>query len=117
MTAVDRNEFNTALAKRMQSLKTDMGAAYVRQGYRGTGSHSHRRQIWVGITPHMSVDMWLEESCVRLGGITRPPDDAKWTLTYNGSETVDSVYLNMQAALRRYVDVTTIIRNTVRTGM
>lgn len=67
---MDYNTFNTALAKRLQSLKKDLGALNVRQGYRGTGSKAHRRQIWVEL-PHAErgIDLWLDTGIIGLGGV------------------------------------------------
>lgn len=102
------NRFNAALAKRMQSLKTDMRVASVRQSYHGTGGKAYRRQIWVEFTPGCSIDVWLEHRA-NLGGIIRPPIGTEWSLAYTGNETVDSVYENMKVALRRYCDAKGIV--------
>lgn len=66
----DFNEFNSALAKRLQGLKKDLGAFKIRQGYKGTGARSHRRQIWVDLpNAERGIDLWLEEETIGLGGV------------------------------------------------
>lgn len=62
-------DYNTELARSLLRLKRDLGVLQVRQGYRGTGSRAHRRQIWVALTPDRSIDLWLESDRVELGGV------------------------------------------------
>ena len=82
MIPVDSNEFNTKLAKLMQGLKKEGLALKVQQGYKGTGSKSAHRQIWVNFTDKIkpldgapahdfrgTTDVWLESAHVRIGGV------------------------------------------------
>jgi hypothetical protein len=64
---VDALEFNTTLAKLLQSLKKDCGAEKVQQNYRGTGKQNFRRQLYVRV-PGGLIDLWLEHGMIRLGG-------------------------------------------------
>ena len=65
----DPGTFNTALAKLIPRLKKDLGAVTIRQGYKGTGAKSHRRQIFVRFANDQSIDIWLDAHVVRLGGV------------------------------------------------
>lgn len=66
----DFNQFNAEMAKQLQNLKKDLGALKVRQGYKGTGGRSHRRQIWVDLpNAERGIDLWLEEETIGLGGV------------------------------------------------
>lgn len=71
----EAQEFNIALRKRLQGLKKDIGALSVTTGYHGTGSKSHRYQIWVRLPEakgqHDLIDLWLDRRLVRLGGVTQ----------------------------------------------
>ena len=62
---MDANEFNTILAKNLRGLKKHTCASSVRQGYKGTGSQKHKRQISVSWDQHdCSCDVWLLNGCV-----------------------------------------------------
>lgn len=43
------DEFNTQLAKLLQGLKKHANATTVKQGYKGTGTRSYRRHIWISL--------------------------------------------------------------------
>ena len=82
---VTRESFNAELARLMKGLKKDIGAGNVRQGYKGTGSNSYRRQIFVRMPDMVSlpdgvtgkavcrdgkcVDVWLNNTDVMVGGV------------------------------------------------
>ena len=71
---VTRESFNAELARLMKGLKKDIGASNVRQGYKGTGANSHRRQIFVrmpdiGAVDGKCVDVWLNSTDVMVGGV------------------------------------------------
>ncbi len=80
---MDRIEFNTKLAKMLQGLKKEGLAIKVRQGYKGTGGQSARRQIWVDFNANVikplpgqdytnyssCTDVWLENGRVTIGGV------------------------------------------------
>ena len=57
-----------ALARELKRLKKDLGASNVRQGYKGTGSKAHKRQIWIR-TSQGVIDLWLEGAVVGMGGV------------------------------------------------
>lgn len=94
--------FNTDLAAKLRGLKKSIKATTVRQEYRGTGSQSHRRQIWVRAEglPRGFTDLWLDTKSVSLGGVSglagRPP------IAY-GEQTVDEVYDAIVKALREII--------------
>jgi len=67
----DSNAYNAALAKLLGKLKKDMGAKQVRQGYHGTGSQAHSRQMWVRLANGRLLDLWLEAGYVQIGGVIR----------------------------------------------
>lgn len=96
-------EFNTALAKRLQSLKKDAGAESLRQGYKGTGRAAPRRQLWVRFDSGALIDLWADFGFLRLGGVVcnapagsaHPGGVYRRQIPYAG-RTVEEVY---QAAL------------------
>jgi hypothetical protein len=87
--------YNTQLAKLMAQLKRDknLGVTGVRQGYKGTGSQAHKRQIWVKVPSHErgGPDVWLEGGFVRVGGIIDIPKSIPNTKKY-GDESPEQVY-------------------------
>lgn len=65
-------EHNDALAKLIaKNLKKDLPSIESqRQGYKGTGAKSHRRQIFIrSVGEGVSVDIWLCTGCVDVGGV------------------------------------------------
>ena len=71
--AFDLNPFSAALAKELKKLKRAVGATRVYQGYKGTGGHKYRRQIWVDVPwSSRGIDLWIERSAIGLGGIITP---------------------------------------------
>jgi len=70
--ALDPIEFNTQLAKLMQKLKKDAGAASIKGGYKGTGGQKHRRQVWVKWADGPTIDIFLADDYVQLGGVIGP---------------------------------------------
>lgn len=83
MNPSDPNEFNSKLAKLLQGLKKEGLALKVRQGYKGTGSKAHKRQIWIDFNANVikplpgqdfknyasCTDIWLETHNARIGGV------------------------------------------------
>lgn len=94
------NVFNTAMAKRLKSLKKDLSVLSVIQGYKGTGSRSCRRQIFVRFTNDKIIDLWLEESMVLLGGVCR----TNYGVVQINGRNVDDVYSDIVASLRPLSD-------------
>ncbi len=93
MTDID--QFNTELAAALKGLKKDLGAVSIRQGYRGTGSKQHRRQVFIRFANQESIDLWLKEDRIELGGVIR----TGWgQVGYNG-RSVDLVYKDLVTAL------------------
>ena len=81
--ADDPIAFNTALSKLLKKLKRDVGATRVWQGYKGTGRQKHRRQIWVDIPWYdRGIDLWLDTTAVRLGGVISPFPRPTPSVTY-----------------------------------
>jgi hypothetical protein len=94
--------FNTDLAVKLRGLKKSIKATTVRQEYRGTGSQSHRRQIWVraeGLSRGFT-DLWLDAKSVSLGGVS--PLAGLPPIPY-GERTVDEVYDLIVQALRTII--------------
>lgn len=69
MTREEAEVFGAAMAKRLQGLKKDFGAKHVKQNYRGTGSQSFRRQVWVRFNDGTGTDIWVEGPVVSIGGV------------------------------------------------
>lgn len=67
---MDHKEHNDALAKLIQkNLKKDLPSVeMIRQGYKGTGSKAHRRQLVIRSTETV-VDVWLDTGRVQIGGV------------------------------------------------
>ncbi len=66
-----RLAYTTALAKLLQRLKKDAGAKTIAQNYRGTGARAYRRQLWVHFTSGAVIDLWLEASGLKFGGVVK----------------------------------------------
>jgi len=64
-------EFNSKLARKLQGLKRDLRAIVVSQGYKGTGSRIHRRQIFIRLFNERAIDIWLENGHVSFNGVIR----------------------------------------------
>lgn len=98
VAALGADAFNGKLARKFQGLKKALGATAVRQGYRGTGSKRHRRQIWVRMPglPAGRTDLWLDEASCSLGGVSdlRRADAVEY-----GDLTVAEVYDAVVGAL------------------
>ncbi len=91
--------FNASLAKKLKSLKKDLGATNIRQGYKGTGSKSHRRQIWVSF-PNASIDIWLEEFTIKLGGVC---GTGSGLVKCHDGRSTDAIYQEVLEKLAIYV--------------
>lgn len=93
--ADDPVAYNAQLAKLMQQLKRDksLGVTGVRQGYKGTGSTAHKRQIWAKVPSHErgGPDIWLDSGFVKVGGIIDIPKTIPSTMKY-GDESPEAVY-------------------------
>lgn len=91
-------EFNKALAKKMQDLKKNGIALNIRQGYKGTGSKSASRQIWVTMFEQLfqgcSCDVWLESKSAHIGGVVRN-STSNLPIPYEGL-TVAEVYAKIE---------------------
>lgn len=68
---MDIKAHNDALAALIKkNLKKDLPSVETqRQGYKGTGSKSHRRQIFLRGRDNRCLDIWLETERVTLGGV------------------------------------------------
>lgn len=89
-------DYNKSLAKRLQALKQELPIMSIRQGYKGTGGRSHRRQIFVHFSNDKSIDLWLEDDRVTLGGVTLT---RYGQVLYRG-RSVDDVFSEIVLALR-----------------
>ncbi len=90
------SDFNSQMARKLQNLKSDLGATKVRQGYKGTGAKSHRRQIWVDFPNDDSIDLWLEADRVGLGGVCH----TRFGQVPHNGRTVEQVYADVCQALK-----------------
>lgn len=97
--------YNAALAKLMQKLKKDVGATAIRQGYKGGGKQSHRRQIWVSMPDHSrgGPDVWLDNGYVKIGGVIQVPAEVPRMRQY-GDDTPETVYGWIRDALKALND-------------
>lgn len=87
----DPGVHNANIAKQMQTLKKLIGAEQVSGGYKGTGSKSAERQIWVRAPGlERSVDVWIRGDHVQVGGINHPPGGKK-TIQIKGRNTAEIV--------------------------
>jgi hypothetical protein len=101
------DNFNADLAKKLKGLKKAIGATSISQGYKGTGSQSHRRQIWVrapGLTCNGVTDIWVDTKEVKLGGVM---DLRRLPAIVYGERTVDEVYEAVVKGLREVIAATT----------
>lgn len=65
-------KFTGDIAAALQKHKKACGVSNMRQNYKGTGSRSHRRQIWITFkSEKRSVDIWLEDNQVSFAGVCR----------------------------------------------
>jgi hypothetical protein len=71
--SIDYDAFNTSLQKLLSGLKRDAGAALVRQGYKGTGTKSARRQIFVRFKDENIMTIWLDMGSVFFDGSAMLP--------------------------------------------
>lgn len=90
------NEYNTTLAKLLQGLKKDLGATTIRQGYKGTGSKSFKRQIFVRFANDKHIDLWLESNRVECGGVIR----TRFGNVPHNNRTPTEVYKDIVEVLR-----------------
>jgi len=94
-------EFNKKLAGLLKRLKRDIGATKIRQGYKGTGGRSHRRQIWID-QPDIDrgIDIWLEDSQIKLGGILYT---GAGQIPY-GDDSPEDVYKKLVSWFKLFID-------------
>jgi hypothetical protein len=93
----DFDGFNTVLARKLKSLKKDLGVLSIRQGYKGTGTRAYRRQMWVYMPPDAQpIDLWLEGGFVALGGCCH----TNYGRVNVGERTPEQVYQEIVEMLR-----------------
>jgi len=97
--------YTATLAKLLQRLKKDAGALMVSQNYRGTGSKAYRRQLWVRFASGAVVDLWLERTGVRLGGVVLRSGLTKLpgVIPYDG-RSPEEVYAQLAPLLRDWAN-------------
>lgn len=66
-------KFTGDIVAALQKHKKACGISNMRQNYKGTGSRSHRRQIWITFKSETkrSIDIWLEDNQVSFFGVCR----------------------------------------------
>lgn len=101
--------YNTTLAKLFQRLKKDAGATSIAQNYRGTGTQSYRRQLWVHFKSGAVIDLWLNAIDLGLGGVVknRPPGAAPGELPRSiayDDKTPEQVYDEAMPLLRAWAN-------------
>lgn len=96
-------EHNDAVAKLIQkNLKRDLpSVVIVRQGYKGTGSKSYKRQIFLRTAADMCLDVWLDAGRVQLGGIHRTTNSGSSTAFRVGDRTPEETYSELLTQLRQ----------------
>jgi hypothetical protein len=88
------------LAKKLRSLKKELGADSVRQGYRGTGSASASRQIVINFPREdKMIDVWLETHNAKLGGVYARTNI---NVLYN-NRSVEEVYVEIRDQLSAWL--------------
>lgn len=92
--------YNATLAKKLQSIKKDLGAKRVYRGYRGTGSKSHRYQIWVEMSNGRPVDLWLEADRVTIGGICQILSRKDAIVQHNSTTDIQAIYKEVLVRLK-----------------
>lgn len=92
-------EFNDTLAKLLRGLKRDAGVARIQQGYKGTGSQSARRQIFIRYPDDTCTDLWLEHGRVEFQGVISYGGIAKIPPMRHGENTPEQSYKAIVAAL------------------
>lgn len=95
---MDFDAFNTALAKLIKSLKKDVGASHVRQGYKGTGAQKHRRQMFVRFADDSATDLWLDSGYLGTVGVVMGKVP-RMRISYEG-KTPEQVYQELLQVLR-----------------
>lgn len=93
--------FNAALAKMMGKLKKALGAQHVNMGYKGTGSKSYKRQIFMRLADGTAVDVWLDYGFAQIGGVMALPGADKSPIEYQGktpSDVYDELLKRLKAA-------------------
>lgn len=90
-------DFNAALARKLQGLRRKFGCTQVSQGYKGTGSQAHRRQVWIrhDALSRGTIDLWLEADIIRIGGVV----SHNLGRVIYADKTVDAVYAELVTAL------------------
>ena len=104
-------KFTSSLARKLGRLKKDVGAAMVRQGYKGQGKYKADRQVfirWPGepLTPGTLLVIWLGRTAANLGGggnndrdnpISYPPP----RVMFDG-RSVDAVYADILKIIKKW---------------
>jgi hypothetical protein len=93
--------FNAALAKMMSKLKKALGAQHVKAGYKGTGSKSYKRQIFMRLADDSAVDVWLDYGFAEIGGVMSLPGVDRSPIKYAGktpADVYDEILKRLQAA-------------------
>lgn len=64
-------KFTGDIVAALQRHKKACGISNMRQNYKGTGSRSHRRQIYITFKSEKRVDIWFEDDRVSFSGVCR----------------------------------------------
>lgn len=107
--------YNTTLAKLLQRLKKDAGAERIAQNYRGTGSQSYRRQLWVRFKSGAIIDLWLNRHSLVFGGVVKR---GGWTtlpagISYSG-KSPEEVYVEAARLLRDWANPSAMYASRAR---
>lgn len=98
-------EYNLRLAKLLQRLKRDAGAALVKANYKGTGSKRHRRQVFVRFQNGLVIDLWLEDNNIGFAGVAQRgvqgPNGFVKEIPYGG-RTPEEVYKEVAEVLQHW---------------
>lgn len=94
-------EFTGKLAGLLKRLKKDTGCVAVRQNYKGTGSKSHRRQLYLGFANGETGDVWLEADRIEFGGVILFSGIPRGTAIEYGDKSPEQVYAEVVAVFTR----------------
>lgn len=76
--------YTAALSKALRLQKKKLGLSSIAQGYKGTGSKAAARQLWLRRGDGDLVDLWLDQTGMRLGGVIKAPATIQGFPTHYG---------------------------------
>jgi hypothetical protein len=93
-------QYTGAIARALQTHKKYMNVKSIRQGYKGTGSKSAKRQLWVRFQDGSVTDIWLMNQSAVYGGVV--PISIAPSGTPYGEQTPEQVAQTIANHLHAY---------------